>query len=67
MPRSKRNPDDPDALTQYVGGMVSLRDLQMVERVMRRYGMSKANALRLLLRSGAKHHDPSPPSKEHTK
>lgn len=64
MPRARRDEADPTHLRNTVATQVDDDDLEMIRRVMKRYGMSKAGAARLLIRAGAQHHDPSPPSKE---
>lgn len=55
-----------EPLDHFLGAMGTLADLQMVERVQDRYGVSKSDAIRMLLRAGGETHDPSPPSKETT-
>lgn len=53
---------EPLPLDQHVNAMVDIEDVAMIKRVMKRYGgISKSAAVRLLIRSGATHHDPSPP------
>lgn len=53
---------EPLPLNQHVATLVDSEDLAMIKRVMKRYGgISKSAAVRLLIRSGAAHHDPSPP------
>lgn len=53
-----------EPLDHFLGAMGTLADLEMVTRVQNRYGVSKSDAIRMLLRAGADTHDPSPPSKE---
>jgi hypothetical protein len=64
MPKARRDDAAPTQLRNAVATMVDDADLEMILRVARRYGLSKSGAARLLIRAGAAHHDPSPPSKE---
>lgn len=60
-----------EPLDQFLGAMGTLADLKMVERVIDRYGVSKSDAIRMLLRAGGETHDPehnnpSPPKETTT-
>ena len=61
MPRPTKASDDPTALRNPVSCLVDDSDKEMITRVMKRYGVSKSDAVRMLLRAGAAEHDPSPP------
>lgn len=63
---SPRESADPTARRNQVVTMVTDAELAVIQRVMRRYGMSKSTAARLLIVAGAPEHDPSPPEENHT-
>lgn len=65
MPRNESKEGDPTQLRNHVGTLVTDADLEIIKRVMQRYGISKSAAARLLIRAGAAHHDPSPPKENH--
>ncbi|HEX5566672.1 MAG TPA: hypothetical protein VFY14_07035 [Streptomyces sp.] len=64
MPRKEKAADDPTALRNSMGVMLSDDDIRLIKRVASAYGMSKAGALRLLMRAGAARHDPFTPSED---
>jgi hypothetical protein len=45
--------DDPERLEKYLSAYVTKRDYAAVQRVMDALGVSKSDALRMLLRAGA--------------
>ena len=61
MPRPTKASDDPTALRNPVSCLVDDSDKEMITRVMKRYGVSKSDAVRMLLRAGAAEQEPSPP------
>lgn len=54
MGRRKKSPDDPTALTEYIGANVTKNDVALITCVMEQLGVSKADAIRMLLRAGAR-------------
>lgn len=58
MTENRKQPPAPTALTETVSTNITLADLNMVHRVMKRYGVKRATAVRMLMLAGAQHHDP---------
>ena len=50
MPRAIRTEGEPEQLRNAVGAMFTDDDMEMIKRVMKRYGMKKSAAVRLLTR-----------------
>lgn len=64
MSRYRKPAGDPEALHNAITCMFTDGDIELINRVRKTHGISRAAAVRMMMRSGAYRHDPFTPKDE---